>query len=435
MKFAQSGGTFSGNYLQFLRGATTTFAVNATGTLMIGTSTPYGINQLVVCAQSNCTLPSSGTSSVMVIASTDGATTSPSIVARGTITQGAADFGEWVIIEGSEKDYAAGDLLSVSASSTGVFKKSSSPYDPRLAGVVSKTAGFIGSGDLAGREDAVIMALAGRVPVKVSGENGAIQMGDLITASSKPGIAMKSTKPGRVIGVALESFNPASPEEEGSIMVLVNPHWAMPPISEMLQGSESGMTELNTFSFDPSLTVKIGTLVAGKIYTEELTIGSKEKPSGFTIFDRITGNPYCVVMENGALVAYVGKCEGNTFTQKAQQTPTNQTIFIPYSAPSPSPSPSPEVGSTTENSPTESISQTTTTVSPSTAPLSTESSSTGSSSTESVSTEPSSTGSSSNESSSTSSTGSSSTESSSPESSSPGSSSSEPASTAPAPTQ
>ncbi len=54
------------------------------------------------------------------------------------------------------------------------------------------------------------MALAGRVPVKVSLENGPIMAGDRLTTASTPGYAMKATKAGPVIGQALENFDGTS---------------------------------------------------------------------------------------------------------------------------------------------------------------------------------------------------------------------------------
>ncbi|MBI4039324.1 hypothetical protein HY388_00670 [Candidatus Daviesbacteria bacterium] len=54
------------------------------------------------------------------------------------------------------------------------------------------------------------VALAGRVPVKVSLENGPIEKGDYLTSSSTPGVAMKATKPGQVVGKALEPFGQKS---------------------------------------------------------------------------------------------------------------------------------------------------------------------------------------------------------------------------------
>ena len=50
------------------------------------------------------------------------------------------------------------------------------------------------------------VALAGRVPVNVSTESGEIKPGDYLTPSSAPGVAMKATKSGGVIGQAMEGY-------------------------------------------------------------------------------------------------------------------------------------------------------------------------------------------------------------------------------------
>jgi hypothetical protein len=54
------------------------------------------------------------------------------------------------------------------------------------------------------------IALKGRVPVKVSTENGPINPGDQLMLSTIPGTAMKATGTGAVIGIALEAFNPTA---------------------------------------------------------------------------------------------------------------------------------------------------------------------------------------------------------------------------------
>jgi hypothetical protein len=51
------------------------------------------------------------------------------------------------------------------------------------------------------------LTLAGRVPVKVSLEGGAIAIGDALTVSSVPGVAMKATGPAPVVGIALAAFD------------------------------------------------------------------------------------------------------------------------------------------------------------------------------------------------------------------------------------
>jgi hypothetical protein len=66
----------------------------------------------------------------------------------------------------------------------------------------------MGSDDTSTRagEEAYPIALAGRVPVQLSTENGPIAAGDELMLSSLSGVAMKATSTGQVIGIALEAF-------------------------------------------------------------------------------------------------------------------------------------------------------------------------------------------------------------------------------------
>ena len=72
----------------------------------------------------------------------------------------------------------------------------------------------------------VPVALSGRVPVKISLENGPIRPGDLLAASpTRPGYAMRASRSGWVVGVALE----ASRGGLDMILCYVNPHyWTSP---------------------------------------------------------------------------------------------------------------------------------------------------------------------------------------------------------------
>ncbi|MDQ5969296.1 MAG: hypothetical protein QG579_453, partial [Patescibacteria group bacterium] len=85
-------------------------------------------------------------------------------------------------------------------------KKSRYQYEANLVGVVSTDPGFVSG---AYTENSYPIGLIGRVPVKVSTENGMIRVGDYLTTSSVPGHAMKATLSGRVLGKALESIDPA----------------------------------------------------------------------------------------------------------------------------------------------------------------------------------------------------------------------------------
>ena len=84
------------------------------------------------------------------------------------------------------------------------------PYQTNIMGVVSTKPGFVAG---AYTPNSYPIALVGRVPVKVSTENGPIHSGDYLTSASIPGYAMKATVAGRVLGTALEDFDPTDPNQ------------------------------------------------------------------------------------------------------------------------------------------------------------------------------------------------------------------------------
>ncbi|HET7452283.1 MAG TPA: hypothetical protein VFL12_06045, partial [Thermoanaerobaculia bacterium] len=66
----------------------------------------------------------------------------------------------------------------------------------------------------------VPLAVAGMIPVEVTGENGPIRPGDLLVSSSTPGHAMRapdSPRPGTVIGKAMQALESGT----GTIEMLV----------------------------------------------------------------------------------------------------------------------------------------------------------------------------------------------------------------------
>ncbi|HCS79265.1 TPA: hypothetical protein DIV55_06030, partial [Patescibacteria group bacterium] len=114
-----------------------------------------------------------------------------------------------------------GDIVAVDINNRESLVKSTSPYQKTLLGIVSTAPGVtLNSQQINGQP----LALAGRVPAKVSTENGPIKAGDPITSSSTPGVGMKATQAGRIIGIALEDFNPTS-TNLGSIILFVEPGW------------------------------------------------------------------------------------------------------------------------------------------------------------------------------------------------------------------
>ncbi len=94
-----------------------------------------------------------------------------------------------------------GDVLVLdSMASTTVRRAPGVQYDPQLIGVYSTRPAF-----QLGATGGIPVALTGRVPTKVSAVNGAVSIGDALTSSPFAGYAMKATKPGKILGYALES--------------------------------------------------------------------------------------------------------------------------------------------------------------------------------------------------------------------------------------
>jgi hypothetical protein len=113
----------------------------------------------------------------------------------------------------SDEALEAGDVVRVDPTQPDTVAKSASAYGA-VMGVVSTEPGVILAANRAyddetrGNDPSMYaIGLIGRVPVKVSLENGPIQPGDLLTTSSTPGVAMKATEAGQTLGIALEAYD------------------------------------------------------------------------------------------------------------------------------------------------------------------------------------------------------------------------------------
>jgi hypothetical protein len=102
---------------------------------------------------------------------------------------------------------------------------STQPYEGMIVGVVSTNPGLVfdqGKTYLAGdnanliTDSKTVVAMVGRVQTKFSLENGPIAIGDPLTSSSEPGVAMKATQAGKIIGYAMQSSDAA---EDGKLLV------------------------------------------------------------------------------------------------------------------------------------------------------------------------------------------------------------------------
>jgi len=116
----------------------------------------------------------------------------------------------------------------------GVFVKRAEAGDV-LIGVVSTDPGIVLGGFNRNQfvdEHNIELAMAGRIPTKVSTENGDIAIGDLLTISSIPGVARKANPGEQTIGYALQAFSiKDSGVDSGSIEVFVNINKGSHPIN------------------------------------------------------------------------------------------------------------------------------------------------------------------------------------------------------------
>ncbi|MBI1908313.1 hypothetical protein HYS28_02765, partial [Candidatus Uhrbacteria bacterium] len=154
---------------------------------------------------------------------------------------GSYDFAEMFP---SQQTLAAGEVVVFAANDEEVQRSTGIAYDDRIAGVISTRPGFLAGENLPGH---VPVALAGRVPTYVSGENGAIAIGDPLTTSTKAGYAMKATEAGPIIGYAMEAWSGTT----GAIIAFIRPSYydggpvEEAPAAENTASQLASVTDLN----------------------------------------------------------------------------------------------------------------------------------------------------------------------------------------------
>ncbi len=186
------------------------------GNLGIGTTSPSAKTHINNTAnQPGLRIDSSAGTNALEIYNTEGGAnlifrverTTGNVYADGTITGGGADVAERI---DTTEPLEAGDVVEIDPDNPGKFRKAREAVSTRVAGVISTAPGVVlGNKDAATSSDTrPILALAGRVPVKVTAKYGSIEVGDLLVSSPIPGYAMKCNDRtkciGAVIGKALE---------------------------------------------------------------------------------------------------------------------------------------------------------------------------------------------------------------------------------------
>lgn len=122
-----------------------------------------------------------------------------------------------VLVPVEDTDTEDGDVVSFI---NGKYRLSVEPFDSKIFGVVSLGSPItVGA---KGAEKVSSVTSFGKAFIRVSSLNGDIKSGDSVTTSIIPGIGVKATGYGYIIGVALADFRSVSPEKIGKIPAMIN---------------------------------------------------------------------------------------------------------------------------------------------------------------------------------------------------------------------
>ena len=134
--------------------------------------------------------------------------TNGNVRAAGTFTASTSpDLAETI---SAAENVEAGDIVSADPGKPESAVRCSKDA-PAVLGVISDGSGGFLINARGNAPDALLtgkpLVLVGRVPVKVSLENGPIKIGDELAPSSTPGVAMRATDSATMVGIALAPFD------------------------------------------------------------------------------------------------------------------------------------------------------------------------------------------------------------------------------------
>ncbi|MDP2815910.1 MAG: hypothetical protein Q8O19_04450 [Rectinemataceae bacterium] len=201
----------------------------------------------------------------------------------GSVRTGGADLAENYT---SKEPLLPGEVVALDSLSNHGVKKATYQYQRDVLGVVSTAPGFVAGSYT---KDSYPIALVGRVPVKVSNENGPIHAGDMLTAASIPGYAMRAVLAGRVIGTAMENLDEAKlvdcPASEfiiagrqcGEVMMFVNLVNSMGSPIDMIMAEKNAGTSTEGLSTETEATDGTNGLVSSESIRLVMNAPSKQE--------------------------------------------------------------------------------------------------------------------------------------------------------------
>lgn len=214
-------GTVSSHRLGFITGNAPRIVIDTSGNVGIGTTSPTARLEIESSTGQDLIAAYNSSNRVFVVKNT-GEVRADGAYYGASFNTGSADVAERINVS---EWVEAGYVVEIDPEHPGFFRKSASPYSTKVAGIISTSPGVILGNNFDEATDEwednrPVLAVTGRVPCKVSAENGPIEIGDLLVASSTPGIAMKGNPEesmGAVVGKAMETLE----QGEGTIVVQV----------------------------------------------------------------------------------------------------------------------------------------------------------------------------------------------------------------------
>jgi F0F1-type ATP synthase membrane subunit c/vacuolar-type H+-ATPase subunit K len=175
-----------------------------------------------------------------------------------------------------EQPVVVGSIVSYS---NGKYLLSNKKYDENVLGVITDEA--ITSVEDVNIDQYKLVVTTGDTSVQVTNKYGEIKKGDFVTTSEVPGVGMKASQSGQVIGIALEDYTPTKPEDVGNIDVTLNiksQFISVAASANLLSALRSG---LESPFMSPLITLRyiLATLVTGASFIV-----------GFISFGRISGS-------------------------------------------------------------------------------------------------------------------------------------------------
>ncbi len=191
-----------------------------------------------------------------------------------------ADYAE--TIGSNQSDLQPAEILVSDPNAPKKAMRSQKPYDTSILGVVTTQPGFVVGEEITEGYETTV-ALNGRVPVKVTNNNGVINIGDPVTTSEIPGVGMKATKKGSIVGKALESSDKCG-SSVCSITLFINLGY-MEPLIQISSPNDLALQEQNNryqiaLYNNSDISEKIGVYIdlvvgnikAGLISTQKLIV-------------------------------------------------------------------------------------------------------------------------------------------------------------------